>query len=94
MVPRDGIEPSTLRSSGACSTTELPGQIFLRNFFKELLYNSMLIIRNLNLIVNNNQISFLFFIILKIIYNKKRYKSCKIDQKRYKFKNKNKGDVL
>lgn len=24
MVPRSGIEPPTLRSSGACSTTELP----------------------------------------------------------------------
>ena len=24
MVPGEGIEPSTLRSSGACSTTELP----------------------------------------------------------------------
>lgn len=24
LVPGDGIEPSTLRSSGACSTTELP----------------------------------------------------------------------
>jgi hypothetical protein len=54
----------------------------------------MLIIRNLNLIVNNNQISFLFYIVLKIAHNKKRYKSCKIDHKRCKFKNKNKGDVL
>lgn len=25
MVPRDGIEPPTLCSSGRCSTTELPG---------------------------------------------------------------------
>ena len=25
MVPRDGIEPPTLCSSGTCSTTELPG---------------------------------------------------------------------
>jgi hypothetical protein len=28
MVPREGIEPSTLRSSGACSTTELPRHIY------------------------------------------------------------------
>lgn len=27
MVPRSGIEPPTLRSSGACSTTELPRHI-------------------------------------------------------------------
>lgn len=26
MVPGDGIEPSTHRSSGECSTTELPRQ--------------------------------------------------------------------
>ncbi len=26
MVPGSGIEPPTLRSSGACSTTELPRQ--------------------------------------------------------------------
>lgn len=26
-MPRSGIEPPTLRSSGACSTTELPRQV-------------------------------------------------------------------
>ena len=30
MVPRDGIEPPTLCSSGTCSTTELPGLTEIR----------------------------------------------------------------
>ena len=78
MVPRGGIEPTTLSLEGFCSSTELPGHKILKILefldFDDFLFCEERIVRNSR---KSNRFLYLFFFRTPLFYNSSSTLCCR-----------------